>query len=405
MPEARTMLLGRILLAVLALPATRGGIAAQAPVKLTLTETLRLDANAEDFPGIGAAFTGPRGIITIPLFTDNQIRFYDSTGKRIATFGRKGAGPGEFERMLRHGWVADTLWVYDSNHRRFTLISSAGRLIRTVQQPASLNAGETGGIQDYSNGVFSYVPNAYFADGSSMGSAMLMKGKTAEGTVDTDQFVIRAAASGTVTRLVRKPSIEESFVEAKRLQSSWSWALPFVFQSQTVFSHDGSRVGFLTVQTGPQGNGTYTVAVYTSRGDTVFVRSYPYTGVPIPSRSMDSAITAAVARGKSAPPDVAAELEKGIRERAPKTYAPVGAMYFGSDGTVWITQRRTTEGVLALVLNSRGDQIASLQLPPRSSIREASLTSLLVSETDEDDLSSLVRYRVSGRTCSPPECR
>jgi hypothetical protein len=159
------------------------------------------------------------------------------------------------------------------------------------------------------------------------------------------------------------------------------------------------------VQTNAEGNGTYTVAVYTPKGDTVFVRSYPYVGVPIPSKSLDSAISAAVARGKNHPPDVVAELEKGIREKAPKTFSPVAIMYFGRDGTVWITQRRTAEGVVALVLNSRGDQIASLLLPPRSNIREASLTNLLVSEIDADDLSSLVRYRVSGRTCVPPECR
>jgi hypothetical protein len=81
-------------------------------------------------------------------------------------------------------------------------------------------------------------------------------------------------------------------------------------------------------------------------------------------------------------------------------------MYFGRDNTVWITRRRTAEGVVAVVLNSRGDQVASVLLPPRSRILEASLGELLVSETDADGLSSVVRYRVSGRgACGPPECR
>ena len=84
--------------------------AAQVP-RLTLTETLRLDSDAEDFSVVSTAFMGPRGVITVVLMMDHQVRLYDAAGKRIASVGRKGAGPGEFERPLRYGWTADTLWV------------------------------------------------------------------------------------------------------------------------------------------------------------------------------------------------------------------------------------------------------------------------------------------------------
>jgi hypothetical protein len=54
--------------------------AAQVP-RLTLTETLRLDPDAEDFSVVSAAFTGPRGILAVVLTMDNQIRLYDSSGR------------------------------------------------------------------------------------------------------------------------------------------------------------------------------------------------------------------------------------------------------------------------------------------------------------------------------------
>src|SRR5690349_11207500 len=42
-----------------------------------------------------------------------QIFVYDSTGKRRAVLGRKGAGPLEFRGLSNLAWLADTLVAFD----------------------------------------------------------------------------------------------------------------------------------------------------------------------------------------------------------------------------------------------------------------------------------------------------
>src|SRR3954464_7919991 len=121
-----------IRLVVLALVVSAGDLVAQSsPPKRQIVEDLRLDATAEDFPDVGPVTVGPRGQIVVPISNDQQLRIYDATGKKTATFGRKGSGPGEFRRATWFGWTGDTLWVYDTDLRRVTYVSPAATLIRT----------------------------------------------------------------------------------------------------------------------------------------------------------------------------------------------------------------------------------------------------------------------------------
>jgi hypothetical protein len=392
------------LVGALLLVGVRENAWSQALQKLTLTETLRLDANNEDFPSVGAAYIGPRGMIAVPLVTDNQLRLYDSAGKRIAAIGRKGAGPGEFERMLRYGWIGDSVWIYDSSHMRFTLIAATGKLVRTIPLVASLNSGQRE-LKDPLQGAYSFVPNSYASDGSSLGPATLMTGRSAEGTIATDSWVIRATAAGEFKRLVQRPSSDAWAVRASRGGSTWSWGLPFVFQTQTVYASDGNRFGVLAVETDTRGNGTYSVTIISAAGDTLLRRAYPYTGERIPARQIDSAAKVLEGRAAQMPADAFSELMTKARMRFPITFSPVGSMLLGRDNTIWITKRRTAEGTTAIVHNMRGDPIATVQLSPRSRLLDVSLSEILVSETDDDGLSSVVRYRVSGRACRPPGCQ
>src|SRR4051812_26736020 len=86
--------------------------------KKQIVQDLRLDSGTEDFPDINTVLVGPRGQMVAVINGDQQLRFYDVSGKKTATFGRKGSGPGEFQRMTRFGWVGDTIWIYDAGLRR-----------------------------------------------------------------------------------------------------------------------------------------------------------------------------------------------------------------------------------------------------------------------------------------------
>jgi hypothetical protein len=68
---------------------------------------------------------------------DPHFRVYDSTGKYLRRFGRRGQGPGDLdvihETFLDAG---DTIWATDPNLRRATLFSSDGKFVRTVDLSA-----------------------------------------------------------------------------------------------------------------------------------------------------------------------------------------------------------------------------------------------------------------------------
>ena len=84
------------------------------------------------------------------------------------------------------------------------------------------------------------------------------------------------------------------------------------------------------------------------------------------------------------------------RERMPSVHPPLTAFRMGMDGTFWIDLRETEEGPIALVLDEDGRPLAHVLLPPRTTIRQATRSHIWVTERNEFDLASVVRYRVEG---------
>src|SRR5690242_2066768 len=105
---------------VVALLAFAFSAGAQAPPRRQIIEDLRLDGATEDFPAIDRVRIGPHGQIVVWISADQNARIYDSTGRKIASFGRKGGGPGESRVVNAMGFKADTLWMFDNGLKRLT---------------------------------------------------------------------------------------------------------------------------------------------------------------------------------------------------------------------------------------------------------------------------------------------
>jgi hypothetical protein len=74
-----------------------------------------------EFHGVAGAVRLTSGEIVVADRGSNQVRYFDPTGTLLRTFGREGAGPGEFRSigsLIRFG---DTLAVYDRRNSRLTL--------------------------------------------------------------------------------------------------------------------------------------------------------------------------------------------------------------------------------------------------------------------------------------------
>ncbi|HEX7123057.1 MAG TPA: hypothetical protein VF178_11850 [Gemmatimonadaceae bacterium] len=366
--------------------------APEAPL-LQLTQELRLDADTEDFSAVGRIYVGPRREIVVPLRQDMQIRIYDSTGARIAAIGRQGEGPGEFRSLGLVGWVADTLWVYDIRIQRLTFVSPAGEYLRSVSLPWAMSgdtitgAGVTGRMGFAS-------PLALFTDGTMLAEARLMPLNEQQPDSDWPARVFVLATFDGDARLVQQPPAYEDerwFMTV----AGFGRDIPFAGQPLFAATSDGQRFAHLVTEVTSSEGGTYTLSMFNGSGDTAFVRSYPFRGVPIPQSAADSAIEAERnTGGREGPSDLNERFARVARERMPPVYAPVQAMVLGLDGTTWLTLRDSDEGRVVLVLDATGDVIGRVVLPEGATLRQAIRSQIWVTQADADGLVSVVRYRV-----------
>ncbi len=346
-----------------------------------LVEDLRLDAVVEDFSLIGRLYVGPRREIVVPEQQDFRFRLYDSTGTLVSMIGRSGEGPGEFQHVGPVFWAADTLVVFDTRLVRTTWLLPDGALARTETgqffQP-DFGASEADSIFQF------FIPQAINEAGEKFGVAYLYV--STGGSRESAGQVVVGVSRGGEPRVVATPprwDDERWMVTVSGLGNP----VPFVFGPRTEIAPDGSRFLFMTADQSTL-DPAYSLTLVRPANDTVFARSYAYTGEAIPDSAMERGIADMVPEN-----NLARRFRALGRERAPAVYGPANVT-LGLDGTIWVELRATDRGTPAHVLSEAGDPIGSLLLPARSRIRQASLTHLWVTETDPLGLASVVRYRV-----------
>lgn len=379
------------------------------PPRATITRDLRLDANEEDFPRVRFVYVGPQGQMAIPILNDQNLRIYDSTGKRLAVVGRRGFGPGEFQELFPVGWKGDTIWVNDNSQRRITFIGPDHKVLRTTLA-----------------GTFDVGPSdeerrKARADGMKMEiPTFSIAGILADGTIigwghrRWQEDTPAQRAFGAPSPMVR--------VEKDRKQVTiailpwggdprWGMAVdgfgnyvPFMMPPQVAVSTKGDRIAHVWAETKSNG-GTFTVSAFRANGDTMFVRTFPFAGVPIPARLRDSAVAVFTRPRGEGSAALGLKFAEMAEAKMPTVYSGAEQLLIGLDATFWVGLRRTDAGQRFLVLNSKGDPVAAVDLPPRTRLMQASATRLYAVETDPDGLQSVIRYAVSGISCGAVPCR
>lgn len=93
-----------------------------------------------------------------------ELRFYDAHGRYLASAGRRGGGPGEFERM---GWMrlyrGDSLLVYDFDQARVSIFDGEGRFGRSFRLQPPGESGFVMGLDVFADGsVLARAPRLFF---------------------------------------------------------------------------------------------------------------------------------------------------------------------------------------------------------------------------------------------------
>ncbi len=95
----------------------------------------------------GALRTLDGGVVVADGGEANTLQEYGPSGRYMATWGRKGEGPGEFRSLSEiHRWRADSVVAWDMFARRITVFDSEGNVGRTAAVAGFDNASLAGAL-------------------------------------------------------------------------------------------------------------------------------------------------------------------------------------------------------------------------------------------------------------------
>ncbi len=134
--------LGRATIAVLAFASCRTPPGSSSP-EWKLSETLRIGAEGRpetEFHRVAGAVRLANGEIAVADRGSNRVRYFGPDGTFRRSFGREGAGPGEFRSMGRLIRFGDTLAIHDLRNGRLTLFRSDSLLLTLTVRAANSTA-------------------------------------------------------------------------------------------------------------------------------------------------------------------------------------------------------------------------------------------------------------------------
>ena len=362
---------------------------AQEPPTLRLTRELRIDAAEQDLSTINWLTVAPNGTIAVSQPQDGLIRFFTASGTPLGSFGRKGRGPGEFEQLARGGWLADSLWVSDFSTRRFTIIDPDRTLTRTVPWVATLAfpARPPGEVRTTSVAARAILPG---------NAQVLQVNLPADGTwpggKKSNEATVRAASTGSFERVLAwRPEVDCLFSRPITFEGRSGVAtmiVPFCGSPIDDISADGSRYVATEILPGRDRRGQYRVSAFRTSGDSLWSRAFEYEIESIPASVLDSVITQRSGRSGAG---AAAEL----RAKTPRVYPPLLRVLAGRDQSTWLERYSVSGQREWIVLDGRGSVAGTMSVPRNLRILAASLDALWATETDDDGLQHIVRYRIT----------
>jgi hypothetical protein len=364
-------------------PTTRAGETLQA----TLTEELRIDPYARDLVPIPRLAVAEDGTMALLQPQDGLVRFFTEDGEFLGEVGGEGQGPGEFTSMFRVGWIADTLWVYDTRQRRLALISPEREFIRNVANPREARPAteDIGRIPAFNAGP----PDGVLPDGSLiMMLEVPLEGEVPAAYVDHAAFA-RVSGDGVIRGVHHMLSLRG--LQITTPQSSMGNPYSNLPRFAVSPVGESSAVALATLE--GDSAGTYLLTVVDAEADTVFSRRYLFPSVPLPESVSDSVIGMMEDQARQFDPGLVAAIRQQIR--VPPVYPPLAGIVAGRDSTVFVQLIDQGEVRPYHVIAGDGSLIGSVSLARNSRIAAGERERIWVIERDDLDVETVVRYRIA----------
>lgn len=371
------MINARLLIATMSLVATP--LLSQRVEAGRLTRTLLL-AGQEfpyDFTRVSALVPLADGSIVIAEPRERRLRRFADDGGTVQTFGRDGAGPGEFRQLAQIGAFGDTIWATDLGTRRTTFFDPAGRVLATLVWD----------LPDSDAAATRNVILGYFSSGDAWGEPSVSAASV--GDERTPRQLTALAADGrTRTRhLASVPAAHARY----RITDGGSIAFgtqPFA-DAPLVLGRGTSGIVIIDRRTdSPSAPRAFAVIALSSRGDTVWHSRIPVAPRRISAATKDSVVSSVQRGSPHSRAVVAAALH------LPEHWPPVSDAFVSVEGAVWIRREQDQSVVKYVRLSPAGAIESEYTVPRQVRLVAARGDTVWALRTDEDGVPSIERYRV-----------
>lgn len=388
---------GVLLLGVLLAPLSWGCADSDAE-ELASTEegTVRVGIDAE--PSVSISGNGQPPLSSIMaivevesgelLVVDRLARavhvFDGRSGAFVRSFGRGGAGPGEFQYPSGLGVHGDRVWIYDSRLRRLSFFSLGGSLLETFSDQGAV-PGEDEALRA--------VPVAGFDDGSLLGATDPLTLGRFRGRWGTFP-VVRMSGDGVVLNRIGDIRVDGV------IMTLWpGGVMTQPFQDHDLWAPTRDRDGIVVVKRAfpRERDAEYRVVRLDAGGDTVWERTYPVEARPAgPDRVRD--IADSLKRiWSDTRPDRADDAARAIDAQIarPAFLSPVSRMWTGRSGHVWVERDRIGEMAEYDVIGPGGRRLGTVALPRSWIVYAVAGDHVWVAIKDRMDVPSVHRFEIS----------
>ena len=296
-----------------------------------LDETLRVgsvDSGGPDQLGhVQDATVDDLGRLYVLETQAKEVRVFGSDGRRVRTFARPGAGPGELKRPLALEWgPGGRLWIVDFGNRRYEVFDTTGAYVASHR----LITGSFG----FSNrwGSEGLLHERVVAVGEGGRRTMTVRRRLAgDSLVAEDTF--------PVPETPEPETIEVTIREGGRAFTD-EWPIPLAPRS--VLAQDAAGGWWIS-----DPGADYRVAELDLRGDTVRILERAYEPVPVSAEQRRIALE---------------DLPEGTElseDRIPSVHPPVDELLPGRDD-LWVKRRTATDRTGYEVFDGEGRYLGEL---------------------------------------------
>ena len=334
---------------------------------------------------------GPDGLLYTMHWGEGSIRRWNPDGTPAGTVGRKGEGPGEFERPLGMGFFGDSLWVWDIDAYRASYFDLEGAFLGSVSPKVDI-----GGSMEESPPR----PDRPLRDGTFIGVSPAWSDGIARGTVTETPYVHMDADGRRLARIWTRPHEPRdvfAILSDDGFGGSYS-SQPFGDRVRTSTADDGMLVLDRRAWTG-EGEASVKLTKIGLDGDTLLAVAVPYDPVPLSSERYDSAVAAEVEDWRDYSGPLTAN-EADIREAMyrPDYLPAVRGFMRAQDGNIWLRRFDPVEsedGALmteSWVLDAEGVPLARALTPAGVGMFVVDGDTVWGIESDELGVQYIVRY-------------